>query len=150
VPGERAVLRLMPEQRGAVVLLTNAETGRTMYRSLIPEVMRSAFEIGVPPLRLDPDPGAADELSRFAGTYAWPDRRVEVAATTTGLVIAGDEGPKEASPLDARTFVVDPSDPDVPTVTFGDFDADGRPEVLYDMIWGLPRRSPSPDERPQD
>jgi hypothetical protein len=24
-------------------------------------------------------------------------------------------------------------------VTFGAHDADGRPRVLYDMLWGLPR-----------
>ena len=38
-----------------------------------------------------------------------------------------------------RTFVVDPMDPDTPTVTFGAFDAAGRPRVLYDMLRGLPR-----------
>jgi hypothetical protein len=29
--------------------------------------------------------------------------------------------------------------PDNPTVTFGAFDVAGRPRVLYDMLWGLPR-----------
>jgi hypothetical protein len=29
--------------------------------------------------------------------------------------------------------------PDNPTVTFGAFDAIGRPRVLYVMLWGLPR-----------
>ena len=43
-------------------------------------------------------------------------------------------------PLDERTFVVDPTDPDNPMVTFGAFDAAGRPQVLYVMLWGLPRR----------
>ena len=33
------------------------------------------FGISVPPLRLEPTPGAAGDLSRFAGVYAWPDRR---------------------------------------------------------------------------
>ena len=36
-------------------------------------------------------------------------------------------------------FLVDPGDPDNPTTTFGAFDAAGRPEALYDMLWGLPR-----------
>ena len=49
-----------------------------MYRSLFAELMESSFGIGVSPLRLDASPGAARDLSRFAGVYAWPDRRVEV------------------------------------------------------------------------
>jgi hypothetical protein len=49
----------------------------------------------------------------------------------------GDEA--ELRRLDERTFLVDPMDPDNPTVTFGVFDASGRPRVLYIMLWGLPR-----------
>jgi hypothetical protein len=45
----------------------------------------------------------------------------------------------EARPLDDRVFLVDPSDPDNPTVTFGEFDPSGRPRALYLMLWGLPR-----------
>ena len=36
-------------------------------------------------------------------------------------------------------LAVNPTDPDNPTVTFGAFDASGRPQVLYIMLWGLPR-----------
>jgi CubicO group peptidase (beta-lactamase class C family) len=53
VPGERSVLRLVPEHQAAVVLMTNSNTGRAMYRSLFPDLMQSLFGIGVPPLRLD-------------------------------------------------------------------------------------------------
>ena len=41
--------------------------------------------------------------------------------------------------LDDCTFVVDANDPDTPTMTFGGFGASGRPAVLYQMLWGLPR-----------
>jgi hypothetical protein len=44
-----------------------------------------------------------------------------------------------ALPLDDCTFLVDADDPDNPTVTFGGFDAGGRPAVLYELLWGLPR-----------
>jgi hypothetical protein len=27
----------------------------------------------------------------------------------------------------------------IPAATFGGFDDDGRPGVLYEMLWGLPR-----------
>ena len=54
--------------------------------------MEASFGIGVPPLRLDAEPGAAGDLSRFAGVYGWPDRRVEVTATATGLIVTSEEG----------------------------------------------------------
>jgi CubicO group peptidase (beta-lactamase class C family) len=140
LPGERAVLRLLPEHHAALVLLTNGDIGRALYRSLVAELMHSLFGVGVPPLRIDARPGAAGDLSRYAGVYAWPDRRVEVTAAGASLLISSEEGETEALPLDEHAFVVDPMDPDNPTVTFGDFDAAGRPHVLYVMLWGLPRR----------
>ena len=139
VNGERSVLRIVPEHQAAVVLMTNGSTGRAMYRSLFAELMESLFGISVPPLRLDASPGAAGDLSRFAGVYAWPDRRVEVTAAGSRLLIKSEDGETEALPLDERTFLVDAADPDNPTVTFGAYDAAGRPRVLYLMLWGLPR-----------
>jgi CubicO group peptidase (beta-lactamase class C family) len=139
VNGERSFLRIVPEQRAAVALMTNSSTGRAMYRSLIADLMESSFGISVPPLHLDASPGAAGDLSRFTGVYAWPDQRVEVRAVGSGLFIKDEDDETEALPLDERTFLVDPMDPDNPTVTFGAFDAAGRPGVLYDMLWGLPR-----------
>ena len=97
------------------------------------------FGISVPPLRLDASPGAAGDLSRFVGIYAWPDRQVEVTETASGLLIRSERGEVHTLPLDERTFLVDAMDPDNPTVTFGAFDAAGRPRVLYVMLWGLPR-----------
>jgi CubicO group peptidase (beta-lactamase class C family) len=139
VSGERSVLRIVPEHQAAVMLMTNSSTGRAMYRSLFTDLMESLFGISVPPLRLEATAGAAGDLSRFAGVYAWPDRRVEVSATAGGLLIKDEHGETQALPLDERTFLVDPMDPDNPTVTFGAFDPAGRPRVLYLMLWGFPR-----------
>ena len=137
--GERSVLRIVPQRRAAVVLMTNGSTGRAMYRSLFAVLLPSLFEIAVPPLHLERSPGAGGDLAHFQGVYAWPDRRIEVAATEQGLLITSDNGEAEAFPLDERTFLVDAADPDTPTVTFGAFDPGGRPQVLYSMLWGLPR-----------
>ena len=139
VNGERSVLRILPEQRAAVVLMTNSSTGRAMYRSLFADLMASLFGISVPPLRLVPVTGAAGDLSRFSGVYAWPDRQIDVTATANGLLMNSEDGQTEALPLDEQTFLLDSADPDNPAVTFGAFDAAGRPRVLYDMLWGLPR-----------
>lgn len=139
VNGERSAIRIVPEHRAAVVLTTNGSTGRAMYRSLFTVLMPALFGISVPPLVLDAAPDAAGDLSRFAGVYAWPDQRVEVTATDGSLVIKDEHDETEAIPVDERTFLVDPADPDNPTVTFGEFDAAGRPGVLYLMLWGLPR-----------
>ena len=139
ISGERAVLRLLPEQRSAIVVLTNGSTGRAMCRSLLRELTSECFGMSEPALQLEPSPGAAGDLSRFAGVYAWPDRSWTVRATEATLVIEGDGCTVEALPIDDRTFLVDPDDPDNPTVTFGAFDDSGRPAVLYVMLWGLPR-----------
>jgi CubicO group peptidase (beta-lactamase class C family) len=139
IDGERSFLRILPEHHAAVALMTNCDTGRAMYRSLFTELMQTLYGIGVPPLQLEPSPGAAGDLSRFAGTYAWPDRELDVTETAGGLSIRSDEGETKAQPLDDRTFLVDAADPDNPTVTFGAFDTLGRPQVLYLMLWGLPR-----------
>lgn len=139
IGGERSILRMVPRQKAAVVLMTNANTGRAMYRALFADLMAEEFGISVPALQLGPSPGGAGDLSRFAGTYAWPDRQVRVTATEEGLRMRSSGQHRVALPVDARTFVVDADDPDDPTVTFGEFDATGRPNVLYDMLWGLPR-----------
>jgi CubicO group peptidase (beta-lactamase class C family) len=139
VNGERSALRIVPGLRAAVVLVSNSGTGRAMHRSVFAEVMPAELGIHVPPLGLESTPGSAGDLERFAGTYAWPDRRVEVASVGEGLQIRRHGAEATALPLDARAFVVDAADPDTPAVTFGAFDADGRPGVLYDMLWGLER-----------
>jgi CubicO group peptidase (beta-lactamase class C family) len=139
VNGERSMLRIVPEQQAAIVLLTNSGSGRAMCRSLCAELMAAELGVRMPPLRLDPIPGATAGLERFAGTYAWPDRRVDIEATAGGLLIRRDGVELEALPLDRRSFLVDASDPDAPAVTFGAFDAEGRPQMLYEMLWGLPR-----------
>jgi CubicO group peptidase (beta-lactamase class C family) len=141
--GERSALRIVPEHDAAIVLLTNSSTGRALYRSLFAELMKPLFGIRFPSLRLDPSPGSAGDLTRFAGVYGWPDREVEVTTTARSLRIRTEEGETDALPIDDRVFLVDPLDPDNPTVTFGAFDDASRPMVLYEMLWGFPRLGPA-------
>ena len=138
IGGERCALRLLPQHDAAVAVMTNGSTGRAMHEALLADLMMP-FGVTVPPRELIASPGAAGKLSRFAGTYAWPDQQYDVTTTPSGLVIKGSGDERAALPLDHRSFVVDPDDPDNPTITFGEFDADGRPHVIYDMLWALPR-----------
>ena len=138
IGGERCVLRLLPQHNAAVAVMTNGSTGRAMYLAMLADLM-TPFGVSVPSRELNASPGAAGELSRFAGTYAWPDQQYDVTTTPTGLAIKGSGDEREALPLDDRSFVVDADDPDNPTMTFGAFDADGRPRVIYNMLWALPR-----------
>jgi len=140
--GQRAALRIMPDKHAAVVLLTNSDRGRALYWSMFPELVRAYFDIDMPALRLTPTPGAAGDLSRFAGVYAWPDLRWTVAVEGEALILDGPSGTIRAMPIDETTFVVDADSPDNPTVTFGNFGVDGRACVLYQMLWGLPRVTP--------
>jgi hypothetical protein len=93
----------------------------------------------VPPLRLEPADDVPRDLTPYAGTYGWPDRRVEVTRTDLGLLVTEDGTSRPATALDSRTFLVDREAPDDPTITFADFDGAGRPGVLYDLVWGLGR-----------
>jgi CubicO group peptidase (beta-lactamase class C family) len=142
IGGERSFLRIVPEHRAALVLMTNSSTGRALYRELFAELMESLFGIKFPPLGLEPSPTAVADLFRFTGLYGWPDQRFSVEATEKGLLITGEGKQIEALPINERTFLVDPLDPDNPTITFGAFDGAGRPWVLYRMLWGLPRLEP--------
>jgi CubicO group peptidase (beta-lactamase class C family) len=138
IDGQRSVLRYIPERRVALALMTNGSTGRAMFRSLLPELMRS-FGLAVPRLDADVSPVPADGLDRFAGQYRWPDWDIRVDAGPTNLTIETPEQRVTASPVGWGTFRVDPPDPDSPTVMFAGFDAEGRPHVLYDSLWGFPR-----------
>jgi hypothetical protein len=62
-----------------------------------------------------------------------------VTAADACLVLRCGDRSVKGLPLDDRTFLIDRGDPDAPTATFGGFDDDGRPGVLYEMLWGLPR-----------
>ena len=137
--GQRCVLRLLPDRDGAVVVLSNGSAGRAMARSVLAEAVPAWFGVDVTPVRLDPSPDLPEQLTSYAGVYAWPDRRVEVTEYAGRLLVTEHGVAKEAVPLDRKTFLLDREDPDTPTVTFADFDRAGRPGVLYDMVWGLGR-----------
>jgi CubicO group peptidase (beta-lactamase class C family) len=139
INGERALLRLLPDLQTAVVLLANASSGRALAGTLLPELMEATHGIRLPAWRPAPTGAAAGDLSRFAGAYTWPDRRIDVSVAGEGLRITEGDREALARPLDDRTFLLDPEDADGPTDTFGVLADDGRPGVLYYYVWAVPR-----------
>ena len=79
--GQTAFLRIVPDARVAVCLLTNAYQGPTLYQSLLPEVFASVG-ISMPP---GPAPTGANgvryDVAGYAGRYERTARRYDVSVT---------------------------------------------------------------------
>lgn len=136
--GGRAQLRIVPSKRGAIALITNSGNGRGLYWTLMPILMESFFGVSMPS-----SPGRVQarlDLSAFEGTYSWPDREFVVAAQTDRLAISTGGQSVDAFPGLDSTFLLEVASPDPLTVTFDHFDAEGRPQMLYWVVWGYPRR----------
>ena len=85
------------------------------------------------------------DLARYVGVYAWPDQRVEVTAEADHLLIKDADQTLVAQPIDDRTFLIDAADPDNPTVTFANFDEDGRrARSLPHAVGSAPAGGPAP------
>ena len=144
LPGERSELRLVPDRRTAVVVLTNAEHGRPLIRAVLAELLPGLTSPYVARAAVAP---STLPLEPYAGRYAWPDLALQVEAAGDHLLVTDAEQKRRpASPLGDGVFLLDPEDPDNPTLTFGGYDERGRPQVLYRMLWGFPRVSEAPED----
>lgn len=138
--GARAELRFLPDRQGAIALLANASTGRVAFRTLLQDVAGPLFSARPRPLRLEPSREHGLDLAAYTGRYAWPDQSYDVVQSDQGLALMVAGHPRPLLPIDRRTFLLNGgANPDVPTVTFDQFDANGRPGVLYVMLWAYPR-----------
>lgn len=140
--GARAQLRIVPSQDGAIALLTNSGRGRALYWSLMPALMEKLYKVEMPgPPKRE---GAPSDLRFFEGTYSWPDDEIQVMAEANRLVVSRGEHSIGAVASDSSTFLLEIPSPDPLTVTFDGFDSEGRPTMLYWVVWGHPRRGPLP------
>jgi CubicO group peptidase (beta-lactamase class C family) len=151
--GQGAYLRLVPERRFAVALLTNSDGRAPLYRTLFDEIFQDLVGMGIPPL---PEPTAeADgvDLSAYAGTYERLGVRMELEIVDGGLQLAikgtgplaaqrPDPPPMRLRPVDKVTFLAAGDDPAVQElpVVFFDFD-DGRPRFVHFGARATPRVS---------
>jgi CubicO group peptidase (beta-lactamase class C family) len=145
--GQRAHLRVVPDRRAAVVVLTNSSVGSALARELVDTIAGDLLELAVPATP-PADPGAtptAAEAADRAGTYERLHQRVEVRADGTDLHLRvepddamravgtapADLGPLE--PLGADRFAaVDPRTGVREVVTFLDPDDAGHPTYLHE------------------
>lgn len=135
--GARAFLRIVPDQRGVIVLLANTSTGRDLSRTLLPEIYRRVFGFDIP--NPPHEPIVVGDLGRYEGRFAWPDMEFEVHAAADHLrVVQGDEV-RVCRPIDERNFVIDAPGVDKATVGFSHFEG-GVPQVFHQWVWSMPRR----------
>ncbi|HKA82943.1 MAG TPA: serine hydrolase domain-containing protein [Acidimicrobiales bacterium] len=86
--GQRAFLRVVPERRFALCVLTNSPTGAALARTIIPSVAADLLDVDASPIAA-PTPGpAVPDPGRLSGHYDRLHQRVEVTvdAETGGLV----------------------------------------------------------------
>lgn len=83
--GQYSFLRVVPERRVAVALLTNGGDAPGLYREVFAHVLGKLCGISLPPLPAA-DPGLAVDLSRFVGRYERLAASLDVALDDGKLV----------------------------------------------------------------
>ena len=141
--GQNAFLRIVPESRTAVCLLTNGQLSQPLYVKMLSHVLHELTGV-VMPRRPEPSGRTDIELARYAGTYQHLGTRFEVEEAGGALRLRStarpasgaedwpvQEGPLQ--PVDERRFVfTSESHGGVPAVmVFAEFDDDGRPRGLH-------------------
>jgi hypothetical protein len=80
--GQNAFLRVVPEQRVAVALLTNGGDVISLYRDVVGHTLRELAGVELPPLPSPPADPPRIDASRYVGTYS---------ARVVDMVITQDE-----------------------------------------------------------
>jgi CubicO group peptidase (beta-lactamase class C family) len=85
--GQRAFLRVVPERRFALCVLTNSPPGAALARDLIPRVAADLFDVDASPV-VAPAAASPPDPERLRGAYERLHQRVEVSmdAHSGGLV----------------------------------------------------------------
>jgi len=131
ITGYRSFLLVLPEHRAAVALLTNANEGRRIYRTLLRGLLAERFGVEMAPERPEAlaDGERAPELEQFAGE--WRCARMVVTITPAddgrGLILRNtfrmgtgsmQDGTRLLPTRTPGLFVLEPRDADFPVVVF--------------------------------
>ena len=153
--GQSAFLRLVPERKLAVGLLTNGSGALALYQALYDEILSELAGISVPKWPEAAADQSAFELDRFAGvfenlgaihTIEVVDGRLHLHTKGTGPLahLMPDEPPMPMDAVDDTTFVVfvERAGATMPVVFF-DFDDRGVPQRVHMGGRASKRTSPS-------
>jgi len=113
--GQFAFLRVVPERRVAVALLTNGGDAGSLYREIFAHVLGRLCGIALPPLP-EANPDLAVDLTRFVGRYERLAASLDIALEDRGLVLrqhwsrmpfpVPDPPPLPLELIDANTLLV--------------------------------------------
>lgn len=78
--GQASYLRVVPDARVAVALLTNGGHTDDLYRELFGTLLRELCGLAMPPAPEPSDPPATVDPAPYAGTYECNGRRIELTA----------------------------------------------------------------------
>lgn len=145
--GQAAFLRVLPERRAAVALLTNANVAATMAHRFIGDAFEQIAGFRNPDLLRAADPAPAVDPSVVVGTYHRLGMTVEVveagpsalraSVTFEGALreLMGEDGPELAlAPVDQLTWVATGEKVPAPTpVVFYDVE-DGKARFLHNGV----------------
>jgi len=138
--GQFAFLRVVPEQRVAVALLTNGGDAGSLYREIFAHVLGVLCGIALPPLP-EANPNVVVDLTRFVGRYERLAARLDIALEDGRLVVrqhwsrppfpVPDPPPLPLELIDERTLLVRLPPTGTPIAeSFLEFDGAGRPQYV--------------------
>lgn len=142
--GQAAFLTLLPDRAFAIGLLTNGLGGAGVWEDLAANVFERVVGLAAPKPALPELPTEAPDLdlSKYEGRYERRSLHATIRLTEDGLVADHEmvdfpydlpkPPPMPLRPIDEQTFaVVGPDGKPASTMTFLDFDDDGRPQLLF-------------------
>jgi CubicO group peptidase (beta-lactamase class C family) len=136
-----SALEVVPDQRVAVVVLTNAAGGGALGPKVVDHVLQALVgAVTSDPVVIPEEPPALD-LSLYAGTYADEGLQVDVAVGGPGLMLTMTVAPLPGYPevpqmtvplvpIDAEAFAI-PIPGGETVLRFCDLDATGRPRFFF-------------------
>jgi len=142
--GQAAFLTVLPDRRFALGALTNGPGGAAVWEAVASHVFDRVLGLPHPKPRLPELPTEPPDvdLSKYEGRYERRSLHATVKAGDDGLVLEHEmvdfpyelpkTPPMTIRPIDAETFaIVGPDGEPASTLKFLDFDADGRPQLLF-------------------
>ena len=140
--GQQSSLRVLPDERFAVALLTNTSpSGGALAEFLMSWLFKETFDIDVPPRPQPPEHAPKVDAAPYTGvfeklgartTLEVSDGALYATAANTGPLPLPDMPAARLYPVDASLFLEAAPFPGYFTpVTFSDFDGEGRPRYMF-------------------